>query len=84
MTSHDASVASLRERLAAALFRSYKSAVSPLLHSFALTQCKYLPTCSEYAYSAVVRHGWLRGGWLAFGRLLRCHPWAKGGLDPVP
>jgi len=39
---------------------------------------------SEYAYVAVVRHGWLRGGWLALRRLARCHPFSKGGLDPVP
>ena len=50
----------------------------------AVSQCKYLPTCSEYAYAAVVRHGWLRGGWLGLRRLSRCHPFAQGGADPVP
>jgi uncharacterized protein len=73
-----------RERIAAALLAFYKRLLSPLLHAFSFGQCKFLPTCSEYAYVAVVRHGWLRGGWLALGRLLRCHPFAKGGYDPVP
>ena len=55
-----------------------------MLHAVSVSQCKYLPTCSEYAYVAVVRHGWLRGGWLALRRVARCHPFSKGGLDPVP
>jgi len=75
---------SRREHLAAALLVFYKRGVSPLLHVFAATQCKYLPTCSEYAYVAVVRHGWLRGSWLALRRVVRCHPFASGGHDPVP
>ena len=73
-----------RERTAAALLAFYKHAVSPFLRVFSVGQCKYLPTCSEYAYAAVVRYGWLRGGWLAVRRLARCHPFSKGGLDPVP
>jgi len=73
-----------RERVAAALLRFYKRIVSPVMHSISFTQCKYLPTCSEYAYVAVVRYGWLRGGWMGVRRLARCHPFAKGGLDPVP
>jgi putative membrane protein insertion efficiency factor len=73
-----------RARLARTLFAAYKRVISPLLHAVSPTQCKYLPTCSEYAYAAVVRHGWLRGSWLAMRRLARCHPFAKGGLDPVP
>jgi hypothetical protein len=66
------------------LLELYKRVISPALHSGAITQCKFLPTCSEYAYVAVVRHGWLRGGWLALRRLARCHPFSKGGLDAVP
>lgn len=65
-------------------FRIYKSVLSPLLHAFSPSQCLYLPTCSEYAYIALVRFGVLRGSWLALRRLARCHPFAKGGLDPVP
>jgi uncharacterized protein len=70
--------------LAAILFHSYKRVLSPALHAVSFTQCKHLPTCSEYAYAAVVRHGWLRGGWLALRRVARCHPFATGGVDPVP
>ena len=80
----DDAAISRRERLAAGLLRFYKGAVSPALHGMAISQCKYLPTCSEYAYAAVVRHGWWRGSWLALRRVARCHPLAKGGFDPVP
>jgi uncharacterized protein len=66
------------------LYRIYKSVLSPVLHAFSPTQCLYLPTCSEYAYIALVRFGPVRGSWLALRRLARCHPFAKGGLDPVP
>ncbi len=75
---------SRRERSAATLLAFYKRGLSPLLRVFAVTQCKYLPTCSEYAYVAVVRHGWLRGTFLALRRIARCHPFAAGGHDPVP
>ncbi len=58
----------------------YKRFLSPLLpHS-----CRFVPTCSEYAMDAIERHGALRGSWLAVGRLLRCHPFARAGYDPVP
>ncbi|HEX5284916.1 MAG TPA: membrane protein insertion efficiency factor YidD [Bryocella sp.] len=73
-----------RELHAAWLLGAYKRVVSPMLHAVSVSQCKFLPTCSEYAFVAVVRHGWLRGGWLAVRRLARCHPFSKGGLDPVP
>ncbi len=73
-----------RGRLAGAAYTTYKRVLSPLLHSFGMTRCKYLPTCSEYAYVAVVRYGWLRGSWLALRRLGRCNPFRAGGADPVP
>jgi putative membrane protein insertion efficiency factor len=73
-----------RERVASAIFAAYKRALAPLLSVFITTQCKYLPTCSEYAYVAVVRHGWLKGSWLASRRVFRCHPFTRGGHDPVP
>jgi hypothetical protein len=69
---------------AAVAFWVYKRCFSPLLHAVAPGGCRYLPSCSEYAYTALVRFGVLRGSWLTLKRLLRCHPWAAGGLDPVP
>jgi hypothetical protein len=62
----------------------YKGIVSPVLHVFSPSQCLYLPTCSEYAYVALVRFGVVKGSFLALRRIGRCHPFAKGGLDPVP
>jgi putative membrane protein insertion efficiency factor len=62
-----------------ALLRGYKFAFSPLF----LPACRYVPSCSEYAMEAVERYGALRGSWMAVWRVLRCHPLAKGGVDPV-
>lgn len=61
------------------LLRLYKGAVSPLL----LPACRYVPSCSEYAMEAVERYGVWRGGGMALKRLLRCHPFVRGGYDPV-
>jgi len=61
------------------LLRAYKWAISPLFPP----ACRYVPTCSEYAMEAVERYGAVRGGWMALLRLLRCHPFAHGGYDPV-
>ena len=63
-------------------FRVYKAVISPMLHAVSPTQCKFLPTCSEYAYVAVARHGAVRGTALALWRLARCHPFARGGPGP--
>jgi len=65
--------------LALWLLRSYKRWISPAFPP----SCRYVPTCSEYAMEAVERYGAGRGAALAAWRLLRCHPLAKGGLDPV-
>ena len=46
--------------------------------------CRFQPTCSQYAYTAIERFGAIKGGWLAFRRLLRCNPFCRGGYDPVP
>jgi len=61
------------------LLRGYKWAISPMF----LPACRYVPSCSEYAMEAVDRYGVARGGLMAIWRVLRCHPFAKGGLDPV-
>ena len=66
------------------VYRIYTSVLSPILHAFSPGECLYLPSCSEYAYVALVRFGVFKGSWLAIRRLARCHPFAKGGLDPVP
>jgi len=65
-------------------FAVYKRVLSPMVHVVSPTQCLYLPTCSEYTYVALARFGVVRGSWLAVRRLARCHPFAKGGFDPVP
>jgi uncharacterized protein len=71
-------------------FLVYKKIVSPVFHTVLTIAapltggCRFQPTCSEYAYIAIHRYGLLRGGWLATRRLLRCHPFAKGGVDNVP
>lgn len=46
--------------------------------------CRFVPRCSEYTYQAIDRYGIITGSWLGFMRVLRCHPWNKGGYDPVP
>ncbi len=62
------------------LIRGYQLAISPLLGP----RCRFYPSCSCYAYTAVERFGVIRGSWLALKRLLRCHPLTPGGYDPVP
>ena len=69
---------------ARAIFWLYGKLISPAIHVLSPSRCLYLPTCSEYAYVATARFGVVRGGLMALRRLLRCHPFAKGGLDPVP
>ncbi|HEY1803669.1 MAG TPA: membrane protein insertion efficiency factor YidD [Terracidiphilus sp.] len=72
-------------RILLALLAFYKRWLSPALHSLHPGGgCKFLPTCSEYAAVAIATHGPLRGSALATWRLLRCHPFTPGGLDPVP
>jgi putative membrane protein insertion efficiency factor len=71
-------------RLLLFLLDFYRRWLSPALHSLGTGGCRYLPTCSEYAVIAISTHGPLRGTGLALWRLLRCHPFTRGGLDPVP
>lgn len=68
------------EAILLGLLRGYKRLISPML----LPSCRYVPTCSEYAAEAVERYGAIRGAMMALFRLLRCHPFAHGGFDPVP
>ena len=62
------------------LVRAYQLLISPLLGP----TCKFYPSCSTYAVTALQTHGPLSGVWLATRRLLRCHPWSHGGVDYVP
>ena len=62
------------------MIRAYQSVISPMTGP----TCKYYPSCSQYALTAVQRHGALRGTGLALWRLLRCNPWSLGGVDDVP
>ena len=71
---------SIVARLAVLMVRGYQVTLSPLLPS----ACRYQPSCSAYMIEAVERHGALRGVWLGARRILRCHPFARGGYDPVP
>nr|WP_330366901.1 membrane protein insertion efficiency factor YidD [Enterocloster clostridioformis] len=63
------------------LVRGYQKFLSPLK---VRTHCIYTPTCSQYAIEAIKKYGALKGAWLACKRILRCHPFAEGGYDPVP
>src|SRR5260370_7119810 len=63
-----------------AMIRGYQHSFSKLLPP----SCRYYPSCSQYTYEAVEKYGWFRGGWMAAARIARCHPFAKGGYDPVP
>jgi uncharacterized protein len=62
------------------IIRGYQLGISPMLGP----RCRFYPSCSCYAHTAIERYGVLRGGWLGIRRLLRCHPFREGGYDPVP
>jgi uncharacterized protein len=63
-----------------AMIRFYQRAISPLLPP----SCRFYPTCSSYGLEAMQRYGALRGSWLTLRRIFRCHPFCRGGYDPVP
>lgn len=68
------------KRILLGLIRFYQRQISPSLPP----SCRFTPTCSQYAYQAIARHGALRGSYLAIRRILKCHPFHPGGYDPVP
>ena len=68
------------KRLFLRAIRFYQKNISPLCPP----RCRFIPTCSQYALEAVEKYGAVKGGWLAARRIARCHPFHKGGYDPVP
>jgi uncharacterized protein len=66
--------------LGIAVIRVYQAVLSPLFRG----ACRFEPSCSQYAIEALSTHGVIKGGWLAIGRLSRCHPLGTSGFDPVP
>ena len=68
------------KRILIALVKFYRRAISP----YRPPCCNDTPTCSQYALEAIEKYGALKGGYLAFRRILRCNPFHKGGYDPVP
>ncbi len=69
------------KRVLLALIRFYRKSISPLRPPC----CRYYPTCSQYALEAVEKYGAVKGGWLAFKRILRCNPFSRHDpFDPVP
>jgi putative membrane protein insertion efficiency factor len=71
---------SVAARVLRAVIRFYKRRISPGLPP----SCRFIPTCSEYAYEAIGKYGAIKGGLMAAWRILRCNPFCKGGYDPVP
>jgi len=67
-------------QLAMVLIKLYQNTVSKVLPPV----CRFQPTCSQYAFEAIKRHGFARGSWLAAKRIARCNPFSEGGYDPVP
>ena len=68
------------KRILVAFVRFYRKNISPLKQP----SCRFTPTCSAYALEALEKHGAAKGAWLALKRLFKCHPFHKGGYDPVP
>jgi len=67
-------------RIGMLLIRGYQRFVSPALPP----RCRFVPSCSQYTLEAIDRYGLLKGSWLGFRRLIKCHPFHSGGYDPVP
>lgn len=80
LVTRHASLSSPFRWFAIFLIRFYQSYIRPHL----VGQCKFTPHCSEYAIGCIEKHGLFKGGWYTTRRLCRCHPFSKGGIDPVP
>lgn len=80
LTGHSYRFRSPVQLLLIGFLKAYRLLISPLYGNV----CRYHPSCSAYALTAVQLHGAAKGSWLAARRLARCHPWARGGYDPVP
>ena len=70
----------LPRNICVAILVAYRAVISPLYGDV----CRYYPSCSSYALQAMQQHGVVRGAWLGARRILRCHPWAAGGVDDIP
>ncbi len=68
------------KQLILGLIKLYQSTISQVIPP----RCRFIPSCSHYAYEAIEKFGTIKGCWLAVKRLARCHPWSQGGFDPVP
>ncbi|MEE8480841.1 MAG: membrane protein insertion efficiency factor YidD [Desulfobacterales bacterium] len=68
------------KRIFLILIKTYQYVLSPILGP----SCRFYPTCSDYAYQSVTRYGLIKGVFIAFKRIVRCHPFSPGGVDPVP
>lgn len=81
-------VAVLSKMMVLSAIRFYQKTLSfdhgPLAKIFPFWGCRFYPTCSNYTYQAIAKYGIIKGCWLGLKRLSRCHPWTKGGPDPVP
>ncbi|WP_083921153.1 membrane protein insertion efficiency factor YidD [Hahella ganghwensis] len=62
------------------IVQCYRYAISPMMGN----HCRFYPSCSHYTFEAISRYGAIKGSYLGVRRLLRCHPWSTGGIDPVP
>jgi putative membrane protein insertion efficiency factor len=71
---------SVPQRVALSLLTGYRTMISPWLPP----SCRFHPSCSRYGMEAIDQYGVLRGGWLTARRICRCHPFSRGGFDPVP
>jgi len=69
------------KRVLLILINFYRKFISPMKRQ---STCIYTPTCSSYALEAVEKYGFLKGGFLSIKRIMRCHPFHRGGFDPVP